>query len=105
MVPLDIPGKLLRANILTDEILIDALDRVAQAAGQNGSSYLADAARQLFACFGMYHASPHVGCLAASWVLRQSTGSYAKPPATVAVSAVAGGTPAVPGNSIARQTH
>jgi predicted RNase H-like HicB family nuclease len=45
MVPLDIPGKSLRVNISMDENLIDAIDRAAKSAGQNRSSYLADAAR------------------------------------------------------------
>ncbi|HTT85264.1 MAG TPA: type II toxin-antitoxin system HicB family antitoxin [Rhizomicrobium sp.] len=45
MVPLDIPGKSLRVNISIDENLVDAIDRAAKAAGQNRSSYLADAAR------------------------------------------------------------
>jgi hypothetical protein len=45
MVPLDVPGRSLRVNISMDENLIDAIDRAAKAAGQNRSSYLADAAR------------------------------------------------------------
>jgi metal-responsive CopG/Arc/MetJ family transcriptional regulator len=44
-VPLDVPGRSLRVNISLDESLIDAIDRAATAAGQNRSSYLADAAR------------------------------------------------------------
>jgi len=44
-VPVELPGKAVRVNISMDERLLSAIDREAEARGENRSAFLANAAR------------------------------------------------------------
>lgn len=46
LVPFDSPGRAVRLNISMDEILLEAVDRAASAAGQSRSAFLAEAVRR-----------------------------------------------------------
>lgn len=45
LVPVELPGRAVRANITVDEALLHKIDRAAQAAGSTRSGFLAEAAR------------------------------------------------------------
>lgn len=45
-VPVELPGKAVRVNISLDERLLSAIDRAANARGENRSAFLANAARE-----------------------------------------------------------
>ncbi len=45
LVPVDLPGRAVRANITVDEALLSKIDQAAQAAGMTRSGFLAEAAR------------------------------------------------------------
>jgi predicted RNase H-like HicB family nuclease len=45
-VPVELPGKAVRVNISIDERLLGAIDREAQARGENRSAFLAKAAKE-----------------------------------------------------------
>lgn len=45
-VPVDLPGKSTRVNVMLDESLLGAIDRAAKARGQTRSAFLSEAARE-----------------------------------------------------------
>jgi metal-responsive CopG/Arc/MetJ family transcriptional regulator len=45
LVPVDLPGRAVRANITVDEALLRKIDQAAQASGSTRSGFLAEAAR------------------------------------------------------------
>lgn len=45
LVPVDLPGKVVRVNVSIDETLLDQIDRAARAEGKSRSAFLASAAR------------------------------------------------------------
>jgi predicted RNase H-like HicB family nuclease len=49
LVPVDLPGRTVRANITVDEALLSRIDHAAQAAGSTRSGFLAEAAREWLA--------------------------------------------------------
>ena len=48
LVPIELPGRAVRANITVDEALLRRIDRTAQALGNTRSGFLAEAARDWF---------------------------------------------------------